>query len=52
MTIESHREEPIAMFDDPYPVYAQLREHDPVHFHEELQAWFLLRYTDVATLYG
>ena len=49
MTTKNHREKPAAIFDDPYPFYAHLRESDPVHFHEETKAWFLLRYADVAT---
>ncbi len=36
------------MRDDPYPVYRQLRETDPVHWEESLKAWVLTRYTDVA----
>jgi cytochrome P450 len=35
-----------ATIDDPYPVYAGLREHDPVHWHEELGCWVLTRYDD------
>lgn len=33
--------------EDPYPVYAQLREHDPVHFFERLNLWILTRFEDV-----
>jgi cytochrome P450 len=36
-----------AMLDDPYPVYRQLRETDPVHWHEPFGAWLLTRYQDV-----
>lgn len=32
---------------DPFPVYAQLREHDPVHRIESLGIWALSRYHDV-----
>ena len=32
-------------FDDPYAQYAQLREHDPVHF-SPLEIWVLFRYDD------
>lgn len=34
-------------FRDPYPVYARMREADPVHFHAPLNAWLLSRYEDV-----
>lgn len=34
------------VLDDPYPVYAQLREHEPVHWHEEMRSWVLTRYAD------
>jgi cytochrome P450 len=32
---------------DPYPAYAWLREHDPVHHNPDLDVWFLTRYADV-----
>jgi pimeloyl-[acyl-carrier protein] synthase len=32
---------------DPYPLYAHLREHDPVHWNARLDSWMLLRYADV-----
>lgn len=32
---------------DPYPVYAHLRDHDPVHWNEVLDAWMIMRYADV-----
>jgi cytochrome P450 len=35
------------MLPDPYRVYRQLRETDPVHWHEPLGAWVLTRYDDV-----
>jgi cytochrome P450 len=47
MSANSKAENTVSIFDDPYPFYAQLRENDPVHFHEAIQAWFLLRYEDV-----
>jgi pimeloyl-[acyl-carrier protein] synthase len=31
---------------DPYPLYAQLREEDPVHWDPFLQAWVVTRYAD------
>ncbi|SCK47581.1 hypothetical protein H181DRAFT_04246 [Streptomyces sp. WMMB 714] len=33
---------------DPYPVYADLSEREPVHWCEELDAWALLRHADCA----
>jgi len=35
-------------YADPYPIYQWLREHDPVHWHEGVQAWFVTRHADVA----
>ncbi len=40
------------MRDDPYPVYKQLREADPVHWDETLRAWVLTRYDDVASAFN
>src|SRR3954466_15570411 len=40
-----------AFFHDPYPTYARLREHDPVHWVEQTQSWLLTRYDDVARLF-
>lgn len=34
------------MLADPRPVYARLRESDPVHWHDQLQAWLLTRHAD------
>jgi len=31
---------------NPYPIYDRLREHDPVHFDEEQQAWLVTRHSD------
>ncbi|MFD7259121.1 cytochrome P450 [Streptomyces sp. NPDC059874] len=31
---------------DPYPVYAELRAHAPVFWHEQMQSWVLTRYFD------
>jgi cytochrome P450 len=39
------------MLADPYPVYRQLRERDPVHWHEPFGAWVLTRYDDVAAAF-
>ena len=41
---------PAGFIDDPYPVYAQLRAHDPVHALGNGQ-WLLTRYDDVSLLY-
>ena len=35
------------MHEDPYPTYHALREQDPVHWNDALQAWVLTRYEDV-----
>ena len=38
-------------YDDPYPIYRQLRADDPVHWSDTLGGWVLTRYDDVvATL--
>jgi pimeloyl-[acyl-carrier protein] synthase len=36
---------------DPYPLYRQLREQDPVHWDPYLHAWVVTRYEDVATVF-
>ncbi|HZI05093.1 MAG TPA: cytochrome P450 [Archangium sp.] len=36
---------------DPYPLYKELRESDPVHFVEPMQSWFITRYDDVMAGY-
>src|SRR5499427_1400579 len=41
---------PAGFIDDPYPHYARLRVHDPVHALGGNQ-WLLTRYDDVALLY-
>ncbi len=35
---------------DPYPLYKRLREEDPVHWSEALDAWVLTRYDDVVAV--
>jgi cytochrome P450 len=35
---------------DPYPLYRQLREQDPVHWDPYLHAWVVTRYQDVVTV--
>jgi len=32
---------------DPYPYFAELREHDPIHWNERYRAWFVHRFDDV-----
>jgi cytochrome P450 len=34
--------------DDPYPVYAWLREHEPLHHNPELDLWALTRHADIS----
>src|SRR5438132_3891114 len=34
---------------DPFPVFNDLRRHDPVHWSEALHGWVLTRYGDVKT---
>lgn len=36
-----------AQIDDPFPLYKQLREDDPVHWSERLQGWLVTRADDV-----
>jgi pimeloyl-[acyl-carrier protein] synthase len=36
---------------NPYPFYEQLRNHDPVHWDEELGFWVLSHYADIDSLY-
>lgn len=35
-----------ASIRDPYPIYAELREHDPVYWHAGMSSWVLTRYED------
>jgi cytochrome P450 len=35
---------------DPFPVFARLRERDPVHWSEPMKAWIITRYDDVKTV--
>ena len=37
-----------AFQEDPYPVYAWLREHEPLHHNPTLDLWALTRYADIA----
>lgn len=36
---------------NPFPLYKELREHDPVHWFEPRQSWFVTRYDDVVEGY-
>ncbi|HEX5839080.1 MAG TPA: cytochrome P450 [Anaerolineales bacterium] len=36
---------------NPYPFYELLRQHDPVHWDDEMGFWVLTRYTDIDSLY-
>jgi cytochrome P450 len=35
---------------DPFPIFARLRENDPVHWSEPMKAWVLTRYEDVKAI--
>lgn len=35
---------------DPYPLFARLREEDPVHWNANIKLWLLTRYDDVAEM--
>jgi cytochrome P450 len=37
-----------AFQDDPYPTYARLREHEPLHHNPTLDLWALTRHEDIA----
>ena len=36
---------------DPFPLYAWLRDHDPVHWSKPLNAWVITRYADVVRVF-
>jgi cytochrome P450 len=40
-----------AFQDDPYPTYAWLREHEPLHHNPQLDLWALTRHADVAAAF-
>jgi cytochrome P450 len=40
-----------AATDDPHPLFAELREADPVHWSERHQAWLVTRYDDVSAAF-
>jgi cytochrome P450 len=37
---------------DPFPLYAWLRDHDPVHWSASLSAWVVTRYEDVVEIFA
>ncbi len=36
---------------DPFPLYARLRDHDPLHWSASLNAWVVTRYADVVAVF-
>jgi len=40
-----------AFQNDPYPTYAWLREHEPLHHNETLDLWALMRHEDIAAAF-
>ena len=55
MAAEATLQQPIPLFGpdffvDPYPLYAWLREFDPIRWDETVDAWVVTRYADVAAL--
>jgi cytochrome P450 len=36
---------------DPFPLYAWMRDHDPLHWSESLGAWVVTRYADVVAIF-
>lgn len=43
----NYRPEDPAFLADPFPLYAQMQDEDPVHWSPHLKAWVLTRYDDV-----
>ena len=41
-----------AQRQDPFPLYAWLRDHEPVHWSESLNAWVVTRYGDVVEVFN
>src|SRR5262249_49112173 len=37
---------------DPFPVYAWLRDHDPVHWSRSLNGWVVTRFVDVIEIFS
>jgi len=40
-----------AALEDPYSQYARFREHEPVHWSENLRSWVLFRYEDATAFF-
>jgi cytochrome P450 len=40
--------DPLIQPDDPYPIYREIRDHAPVHYHADRDLWTLSRWDDVA----
>src|SRR2546425_7386818 len=41
--------DPLNFYEDPYPVYRQLRDLAPLYHHEKWGLWVISRYADVQT---
>jgi cytochrome P450 len=39
--------DPIAFYDDPYPIYRQLRDRSPLYYNEQRDIWVLSRADDI-----
>ncbi|MET3762284.1 cytochrome P450 [Sphingomonas sp. UYEF23] len=52
MTIDLQSFTPDDLFDDPYPIYAALREQSPVHYYEPTGEWLISRWRDCQTVGG
>jgi cytochrome P450 PksS len=39
------------VLSNPWPLYREMREHDPVHWAESLQAWLITRHEDVTACF-
>lgn len=37
-------------YHHPYPVYHTLQQHEPIHWSDDMGAWYVTRYADVAAL--
>ena len=42
----------LANVQDPFPLYAWLRDHEPVHWSESLNAWAVTRFADVLEVFN
>jgi cytochrome P450 len=42
--------DPFGMLEDPWPVYKELRDREPVFYQSERDMWLFSRYDDIATL--